>query len=208
MRSRRRPLLYCGSEESSPPTTPHSQHTSPTYPHQTCAVVYRRHVALALPSQRHPRFHLTSIVSPPFNPSSGFSLSLSLILSPSSRPTRAIFSTLCYPLSPSILPVLELYFSFYVCDRRRPTEHGQLKARRLHSALLAGAKNIPRAFTHTCSRVLQYCRAYHCFAVERNDVRSRNAELLPFFYALFTSFSRTCPALSYKLLQTSCDAIA
>ena len=38
---------------------------------------HRRHVALALPSQRHPRFHLTSLVSPPFSPSPGTLLFLS-----------------------------------------------------------------------------------------------------------------------------------
>lgn len=38
---------------------------------------HRHHVAQALPSQRHPRFHLTSLVSPPFSPSPGILLFLS-----------------------------------------------------------------------------------------------------------------------------------
>ena len=196
IRSRRRPLLYCRSEESSPPTTP------------STSILPRRDVLPTIgpiPPRRPP---------PPRRSGSPFPET------PTVPPNLSCFSSFQpqprYPSFPLVPLFPRLYGSFsrrfslsrtlatflFLCvwpkatDRARPTLRTTLLSA---CRAVAAAKNIPRAFTHTCSRVLQHCRACRCFAVERNDVRSRNAELLPLLFALFTTFCGTWPALLYKI---------
>jgi len=205
IRSRRRPLLYCGSEESSLPHHAHQRQTSPVFPSQPCLLRVTARAARRAPpvvARQQPLLprQLVGLLPLPFSLSIALSHPVSQcarVRHPSHPGARETSLGSLRSSSPSPLRRSSVEIPL-VTEGDRPS--GQLK----HDySPLAAAKNTPRAFTHTCSRLRS--RGVPPFALFSSSSADGDEpfSLLLFFFSPSLSLSLSPHSVSARLFRSS-----